>query len=170
MKKVLSQFVLAAFVVAVPCAAQSQMMSASVPGAGPHGYDWAVGTWSCTNTMPSAMGGPSHQSMTVTRTNGGAIMYHSVGANFDSVFYNVYVAKTKTWWSPLIVSDGTYGTESSSTIGKKMVWIGTASNTSGTSMQIRDTVTYSMTKTTDLGEYKSGGPWREQYNVTCVRT
>ncbi len=146
------------------------MMSASVPGTGPHGFDWAVGTWSCTNTMPSAMGGPSRQSMTVTRTNGGATMYHSVGTNFDSTWYNVYVAKTKTWWSPLIVSDGTYGTESSSTIGKKMVWVGTASNASGTSMQIRDTVTYSMTKTTDLGEYKSGGPWKEQYNVTCVRT
>jgi hypothetical protein len=51
-----------------------------------------------------------------------------------------------------------------------MVWVGTASNASGTSMQIRDTVTYSITKTTDLGEYKSGGPWKEQYNVTCVRT
>jgi hypothetical protein len=37
-------------------------------------------------------------------------------------------------------------------------------------MQIRDTVTYSQTKTTDLGEYKSGGPWKEQYNVICVRT
>src|ERR1700677_3185876 len=116
MKKVLSQFLLAAFVVAVPCTAQSQMMSSSMPGAGPHVFDWAVGTWSCTNMMPSAMGGPSHQSMTVTRTNAGAIMYHSVGANFDSVFYNVYVAKTKTWWSPVIVSDGTYGTESSSTM------------------------------------------------------
>lgn len=170
MKKVLWQFVLAAFVVVVPCAAQSQMMSASMPGAGPHGFDWAVGTWSCTNTMPSAIGGPSNQSMTVTRTNGGAIMYHATGTNFDNTWYNVYVPKTKTWWSPFIVSDGTSGTESSSTSGKKMVWVGTASSPSSASMQVRDTVTYSTTKTTDLGEYKTSGAWKEQYNVTCVRT
>jgi hypothetical protein len=170
MKKVFAQLLLAASVVAVPCAAQSQMMSSSTPGAGPHGFDWAVGTWSCTNAMPSAMGGPSHQSLAVTRTNGGAIMYHVSAANFDNTWYNVYVAKTKTWWSPFIISDGSYGTESSSSGGKKMVWVGTSTNASGTSMPIRDTVTYSMTKTTDLGEYKSGGSWKEQYNVTCMKS
>lgn len=170
MKKLLSQLFLAALVVAVPCAARSQMMSSAMPGVGPHGFDWAVGTWSCTNMMPSAMGGPSHQSMIVTRTNSGAIMYHSVGTNFDNTWYNVYAAKTRTWWSPFIVSDASYGSESSSMSGKKMVWLGSATNASGTNMQIRDTVTYSATKTTDLGEYKTSGAWKEQYNVTCVRT
>lgn len=170
MKKVLSQLLLAAFVVAAPCAAQSQMMSASMPGMGPHGFDWAVGTWSCTNSMPSPMGGPSHQTLTVTRTNGGAIMYHATGTNFDNTWYNLYVAKTKTWWSPFIVSDGTYGSESSAMSGKKMIWVGTASDTSGRSMQVRDTVTYSATKTTDLGEYKTTGAWKEQYDVTCMKS
>jgi hypothetical protein len=97
-------------------------------------------------------------------------MYHSVGTNFDNTWYNVYAAKTRTWWSPFIVSDASYGSESSSMSGKKMVWLGSATNASGTNMQIRDTVTYSATKTTDLGEYKTSGPWKEQYNVTCVRT
>jgi hypothetical protein len=170
MKKVLSQLLLAVFLVAVPCAAQSQMMSSSMPGAGPHGFDWEVGTWSCTNAMPSAMGGPSHQSLTVTRTPSGVIMFHATGANFDNTWYNLYAAKTKTWSSPFIVSDGSYGTESSSTTGKKMVWMGTATDASGTSMPIRDTVSYSMTKTVDLGEYKSSGAWKEQYNVTCMKT
>jgi hypothetical protein len=32
-------------------------MSSSVVGAGPSGYDWLVGTWSCTNSMqPSKLG------------------------------------------------------------------------------------------------------------------
>jgi hypothetical protein len=170
MKKTLSQFLLVALLVAVPCAAQAQMMAASLPGAGPHGFDWEVGSWSCINGMPSPMGGPSHQTLTVTKTGTGAIMYHSTAANFDNTWYNIYVAKTKTWWSPFIVADGSYGTESSSTSGRSMVWVGTAYTPAGTSMAIRDTVTYSPSKTTDLGEYKSGGAWKEQYNITCTKS
>ena len=97
---------------AAPCVARAAMtpMASSTYGAGPHGYDWAIGTWSCRNAMPSPMGGPAKQMLTVTRANG-VLMYHDIGTNFDQTWYNVYVPGTKSWTSPFVVSDGTYGTE-----------------------------------------------------------
>ncbi len=49
--------------------------------------------------------GPATQTLTVTKTNGGAIMYHAVGQNFDNTWYNVYLPATKSWvprgtWKP----------------------------------------------------------------------
>ena len=171
MKRVFSVATLV-FTALAPCAAAaaSAPMSASAYGAGPHGYDWAIGTWSCTNSMPSPMGGPNTQTLTVTRTNGGAIFYHAVGQNFDNSWYNVYQPKTKSWVSPFILADGSYGTESTSQTGKKIVWIGMAVDASGKSMHIRDTNTISATKYADLGEYQSGGAWKEQYNVSCTKS
>ncbi len=170
MKRLLWLIMPAALVV-LPCAAQSQMMSASMYGAGPHGYDWAIGTWSCTNSMPSPMGGPNSTTLKVTRTNGGAIFYHSAGENFDNSWYNVYVPKTKTWVSPFIVADGSYGTESTAQTGKKIVWTGSAFFAeSGKTEQIRDTNVISAVKYTDLGEVQSAGTWKTQYNVACTKT
>jgi hypothetical protein len=155
----------------VPCTAQAQTMAASVYGAGPHGYDWAIGTWSCTNSVPSPMGGPSSTTLTVARTNGGAIYYRATGTNFDNSWYNVYVPKTKSWVSPFILADGSYGTESTTMTGKKIVWTGTAfDSSSGKSVPIRDTNTISATKYSDLGEMQSGGTWKTQYNVSCTKS
>jgi hypothetical protein len=161
-----------ALLIAVPAVVRAQMTSTSIVyGAGPHGYDWAIGTWSCTNGMPSPMGGPTNTTLTVTRTNGGAIMYRSVGTNFDNSWYNVYVAKSKSWVSPFIVADGSYGTEATSQTGKKIVWTGTAvDGSSGKTMKIRDTNVIFEKRYTDLGEYWSAGAWKAQYNVTCVRS
>jgi hypothetical protein len=170
MQKFLSSIALAALAVA-PYAAQGQMMSTSMYGAGPHGYDWEVGTWSCTNTMPSPMGGPTNTTLRVTRTSAGAIFYRSTGANFDNSWYNVYVPSKKMWVSPFIVSDGSYGTESTAQTGKKIVWTGSAYFAgSGKTMQIRDTNVIAPTKYSDLGEVRSGGTWKTQYNVSCTRT
>ncbi len=155
----------------VPCAAQSQMMAKSMYGAGPHGYDWAVGTWSCTNAMPSPMGGPTKTTLTVMRTSAGAIFYRSTGTNFDNSWYNVYVPSKKMWVSPFILADGSYGTESTNQTGAKIVWTGSAyDGDSGKSMQIRDTNTIGPTKYSDLGEFRSGSTWKMQYNVTCTKT
>lgn len=156
--------------VLLPCAVRSQMMSASMYGAGPHGYDWAIGTWSCTNSMPSPMGGPSNTTLKVTRTNGGAMFYRSTGQNFDNSWYNVYMPMTKTWVSPFIIADGSYGTESTTQTGKKIVWTGLASDAgSSKTEQIRDTLMISGAKYTDLGEVQSVGTWKTQYNVTCTK-
>jgi hypothetical protein len=170
MKKHLWVFALALIV--APCAAKASptAMSSAMYGAGPHGYDWEIGTWSCTNSTPSAMGGPSTQTLTVTRTSGGAILYHSTGTNFDNAWYNVYQPKTRSWVSPFILNDGSYGTESTSQTGTKIVWTGTAVDASGKSMRIRDTNMLSATKYTDLGEFQSAGAWKEQYNVTCTKS
>lgn len=168
----MKRFLLSAIALAlslVPAAVHSQAMSSSAIGAGPTGYDWAVGTWSCTNTMPSAMGGPSTQTLTVTKTNSGAVMYHATGANFDNTWYNVYMPATKSWTSPFILADGTYGTESTSQTGAKIVWTGTATDATGKSMPVRDTNVISSSKYTDLGEYQSGGSWKPQYRVSCTK-
>ncbi len=156
---------------AAPCVARAAMtpMASSTYGAGPHGYDWAIGTWSCRNAMPSPMGGPAKQMLTVTRANG-VLMYHDIGTNFDQTWYNVYVPGTKSWTSPFVVSDGTYGTESTSQTGKKIVWTGTAYLPSGKSMRVRDTDAIGNGKYADLGEYLSGGSWKTQYSVTCTKT
>jgi hypothetical protein len=153
--------------------AKSTAWSPSMAGVGAHGYDWQIGNWSCTNSMPSAMGGPSIQTLTVTRANSGAVMFHTTGENFDSVGYNQYVAKTKTWLGPYAAADGSYGTESTTQTGKTTVWAGPAFIAAmGKTTQGRDTyVILSATKYTDLGEYKSDdGTWKTQYITTCTKT
>lgn len=147
-----------------PCAT-----AAATPGDGPHGYDWALGTWSCHNALPSPMGGPAKQTLTVTRTAAGPLVYHAVGIGFDNIWYNVYVPKTKSWTSPVIISDGTYGSESSAQTGRKIVWTGVAYSASGKATRIRDTYAIGNEKYADLGEYLSGGTWKTQYSVTCTK-
>jgi len=170
MKRLLFSVVLIAFAV-VPCAVLSQTMSMSSYGVGPNGFDWAVGSWSCTNSMPSPMGGPSTQTLTITKTSAGALMYHATGNNFDNVWYNVYRPQTKSWVSPFILADGSYGTESTNQTGAKIVWTGTATDATGKNMQVRDTNTFEgSTKYTDLGEFQSGGAWKQQYNVSCTKS
>ena len=76
----------------------------------------------------------------MTRTSGGALFYRSSGENFDNSWYAVYVPNTKTWFAPFIVSDGSYGTESTTQTGKKIVWTGTGYFAdSGKTLPIRDT-------------------------------
>ena len=169
MKRLLLPIMLTIFALA-PCAVHSQTMSASSYGVGPNGFDWAVGTWSCANSMPSPMGGPTSQTLTITKTNGGAIMYHFTGGNFDYVSYNVYMPKTKSWISPFILADGTYGTESTNQTGAKIVWTGTATDATGTTVQVRDTNVFQASKYTDLGEVQSGGAWKAQYKLTCTKS
>jgi len=170
MKTFLIAIMLTTFVF-TPCTVHAQTMSASTNGVGPNGFDWTVGTWSCTNSMPpSPAGGPRNQTLTVTKTNSGALMYHATGANFDNVWYNVYVPKSKTWVSPFIFADGSHGTESTSQTGATIVWTGTATDAAGNATQIRDTNTYQATKYTDLGEYQSGGAWKTGYKLTCTKS
>jgi hypothetical protein len=153
-----------------PLVAQAQMTSAATTGVGPHGYDWQIGTWSCTNPMPSAMGGPAHQSMTVTKTSTGALLFHTTGTNFDFSAYDMYVPSKQMWVSPYSGADGTYGSESTSQTGKKTVWVGSSYFPEmGKTMPTRDTYVNSSNKYTDLGEYSSGGVWKTQYNVTCTK-
>ncbi|MBV8373358.1 MAG: hypothetical protein JOY69_08875 [Candidatus Eremiobacteraeota bacterium] len=156
--------------VAFGAAGMQPVAAAGTFGAGPHGYDWEIGTWSCTNSMPSPMGGPSKQTLTVSRTNGGAIMYRATGSNFDNVWYNVYLPNTQSWVSPFVVANGTHGSESTSQTGAKVVWVGVAYDATGKMMHVRDTNSLGLTKYTDLGEYQSGGAWKEQYLVSCVKT
>ena len=154
--------------------AQPNTWSPSMAGVGAHGYDWQIGNWSCTNSMPpSPMGGPSSQTFTATRTSSGAIMFHTVAKNFDEVAYNLYVAKTKTWLGPFAIADGSYGSESTTQTGKATVWTGQGFFTAtGKTMQVRDTyVIPSAAKLTDLGESQSAsGTWKAQYNLTCTKT
>ena len=154
----------------IPSIARSQTIPSTV-GAGAHGFDWQVGTWSCTNSMPATpFGGPSTQTENVSRTSGGAILYHITGNNFDGSAYNVYVPTKKMWVSPVSLADGTYGTESTTQSGKKIVWTGTIVDAAGKTTQIRDTNVYGDTKYTDLGESLSAGTWKAQYKLTCARS
>lgn len=74
------------------------------------------------------------------------------------------------WVSPLTGADGTYGSESATQSGKKIVWTGTAVDAGGKATQIRDTIAYGSTTYTDLGESFLRGAWRTQYKLTCMRS
>lgn len=155
----------------VPLTAQAQMTPGTALGAGAHGYDWEIGTWSCTNPTPSAMAGPAHQTTTVTKTSTGALLFHTTGANFDFSAYYIYLPNKQMWMSPYSGADGSFGSESTSQAGKKTVWVGsTYFPETQKTMPTRDTYVNSVNKYTDLGEYSSGGAWRMQYNVTCTKT
>jgi hypothetical protein len=155
-----------------PAVAYPQTTSAPSYGVGPNGYDWLVGTWSCTNSMPPTPdGGPVHTTLTVSKTNGGDIFLRTTGTNFDVASYNIYMPSKKMWLSPFILTDGSYGSESTSQTGTKVVWVGTAHDgPSGKLMSTRDTYANSANKYTDLGENRIGGVWKAIYNITCTKS
>jgi hypothetical protein len=163
----------AALFALTPCAAQSAspMSSATTTmGVGSHGYDFLIGTWMCKNSMPSPMGGPSETTLTVARSVNGALSFHVTAANFAAMGYIVYDAKTKTWWNPSVVASGGYGTESSQQTGKKTVWSGPFTDSSGKTTQVRDTYTLvNSTTYTDLFQISAGGSWKTEGNTTCTK-
>ena len=146
--------------------------SMSAVGAGPHGYDYMVGTWSCTNSMrPSELGALASTTFTATKLKDGGIMIRTASPNGDVTAYDAYLAKTKSWYSPFADSGGKYGTETTQETGKTIRWIGAFYDTDGTMTPIRDTFTmFSMTKQVDLGEAKVGGVWKVTAKTTCTKS
>jgi hypothetical protein len=141
-------------------------------GAGPHGNDWTIGTWSCTNSMPAtAIGGPSNQTVTVSRIGDGALLNHWTGNNYDFYSHSVYVPAKKMWVSTFIAPDGSYGGESTTQTGKTIVATGTAVDATGKTMQMRDTQVYmGPTKYTDVGELLLAGTWKTEYKISCTKS
>ncbi|HTU81531.1 MAG TPA: hypothetical protein VMF61_05350 [Candidatus Acidoferrales bacterium] len=165
--------ILAVAVVALaPCAARSQTSAmASNIGVGPHGYDFAIGTWSCTNAAPSGMSGPATSTLTLARNAQGSLTFHSTGAGFDTSGYVAYNSKSKMWWNPAAFGDGSYSVESTRQKGSRTVWTGTFFDASTrTTTTIRDTYSFSPTKYTDLGQMQSGGGWKTVSNLTCTKS
>jgi hypothetical protein len=146
-------------------------MPVSAVGIGPHGYDYLVGSWSCSNPMhPSELGALATSTQTAVKVKDGNIMIRTASPNGDVTSYNTYLAKTKTWYGPFADSGGKYGTESTQGTGKTIVWVGTFYDTDGTATPIRDTYTMlSMTKQIDLSEAKVGGAWKVTAKTTCTK-
>jgi hypothetical protein len=162
-----------ALVAIAPCAAATQWSPAMV-GVGGHGFDWSIGTWTCTNSIPSPIGGPATTYWIISQTGvANVLSFHTKGANFDSTGYLSYDTKTKTWWNPVAYTNGDYSAESSQGSGQKMVFVGpyfTAANKFASS-QIRDSVTFvSATKITDVGATQTGGAWKTSWNLSCTRS
>ena len=146
-------------------------MSVSAVGAGPHGYDYMVGKWSCTNPMAaSELGALASTTITAAKVKDGNIIIRTASPNGDVTAYNAYVPKTKTWTAPFADSGGKYGSESTQQTGKTIQWVGTFYDTDGTATPIRDTFTMlSMTKQVDVGEAKMGGAWKVTAKTTCTK-
>jgi hypothetical protein len=155
-----------------PGVASSHPMSLSMVGVGPHGYDFMIGSWSCTNSVPSRLGGPSTSGFTIGRSVNGALFVRSTAASYDTASYVVYSSKTKTWWSPTSYADGSYNIESTQQTGAKTVWTGTLYDAaSGQTNPIRDTFAFpNATTQTDLTQVKIGGTWRTEANTTCTKS
>jgi hypothetical protein len=171
------RFASAAFVVLTtalfPAFAPAQSnMSVSTVGAGPSGYDYAVGTWACSNTMAtSKLGALPSSTFSATKMKDGNIAIRTASPNGDVSAYNSYVPKTKTWYSPFADSGGNYGYESTQQSGKTIVWTGMFYQTDGSATPIRDTYTMlSMTKQYDLSEAKVGGAWKAVAKTTCTKS
>jgi hypothetical protein len=171
MKRFFCLVTLAALAVLANTGLAQSKMSASMVGVGPNGYDWLIGTWTCTTNMPSAMGGPSVTTLTASRSAGGAIFLRSIGKGFDESGYLAYAPKTKTWWNPDAFADGSFESESTTQTGKKTVWTGSFFDaSSGKLTHTRDTYVVVRMKTfTDLGEHRSAGGWTATYNITCKK-
>lgn len=147
-------------------------MSISAVGVGPHGYDYVLGTWSCSNPMhPSELGSLPSTTQTATKVRDGNIMFRTASPNGDVTSYNTYLAKTRTWYGPFADSGGKYGTETTRDTGKTIRWVGTFYDTDGTATPIRDTFTMlSMTKQVDVSEAKTGGVWKVTAKTTCTKS
>lgn len=154
-------------------AAASPLFAASVTpaaiGVGPNGYDFLIGTWSCRNSAPSTMEGPSQTTVTIARSAGGTLSVHVAAENFDAMGYIVYAIESKTWWNPSMLADGGYGTESSRQTGRRTVWTGSFTDPpAGKPVQVRDTYTFlNATTYTDLYQAYVNGTWKTEGNSTC---
>lgn len=146
--------------------------SMSAVGAGPSGYDWLVGTWSCKNTMaPSKLGALQSSAYTAAKLKDGSVVIHSMSPNGDVESYEAYLPSSKTWYSPFADSGGNYGYESTQQSGKTILWTGTFYSAGGGTTPIRDTYTMlSMTKQYDLSEAKVGGTWKVTAKTTCTKS
>ena len=140
---------------------------------GPHAYDWMIGTWTCKNSIPTALAGPAVQTLTATRSGTtGAIIWRYTGKAYDQYGFLSYVPKTGTWWFSWAYPGGSIGNESTKQTGKKTEWTGLIVDSStGKSIHIHDTYTlYSSTKFNDSGEDDSTGSMKPGYNGTCVKS
>src|SRR5579871_6652622 len=139
----LALVVTALCVIAPAAAVAASPMAAADIGAGPHGYDFLIGTWTCKNSIPSPMGGPAQTTLVIANSVNGALSVHVTGSGFEALGFVVYAPKTKTWWNPSTSAGGGYGTESTRQTGKKTTWSGPFTDpSSGKTMQVRDTYTF----------------------------
>jgi hypothetical protein len=164
-----------ALVVPLCAASLARAESAETPatiGVGAHGYDWLIGAWTCTNSMPSAMSGPATTTLKASRPSQGAIQFHATGTDYDASGYIAYDEKTKTWYNPVSLGSGAAGLETSKQTGAKTVWTGMFMDpSSGKHMSVRDTYTLSaMNKFIDLTEMNDGGTWKTISKTTCSKT
>ncbi len=150
----------------------SSSMAMSAVGAGPSGYDWYVGTWSCKNTMaPSKLGALQSSTFTASKLKDGNIAIHAMSPNGDVGAYNSYDPKSKTWYSPFADAGGNYGSESTQQSGQTILWTGTFYSAGGEATPIRDTYTmHSMTEQYDLSEAQIGGVWKATAKTTCTKS
>lgn len=150
---------------------QLSMMSTASVGAGAHGYDWIIGSWTCHNAMPSEMGGPTTQTFAARRIATGAIMFRALGTGFDETGYVAYAANTRTWWAAYAYANGSYGGESTKDTGAKATWTGSMFDAaSRRTITIRDLYTIeTMNKYRDVTQIKAGLGWRTVFDGICTK-
>jgi hypothetical protein len=172
MKRLLWLAVFAALAT-TPCMAPAQS-SGPASGVGPHGWDYYIGTWTCTNTLPpSAQSGPATVTVKIAASpNAGTpLFFRATAAGFDESGFVSYSSKTKSWSNPASYADGSYSFESTTQTGKKTTWTGTYYNAaSGTATHLRDTYTLNPGSYTDLTQMNTGGGWKTTANSTCTKS
>lgn len=161
-------WILGVCAVLVPVAAWGMQPSAA--GVGANGYDWLIGSWTCTNAAGVGIGGPVTQTITFKR-NASGLTVRVTGKGFERSGYLAYVPSTRTWWKPISYPNGNHYVESTTQTGSKTVWTGPYTDvTSGATFLVRDTYTIvSPTQYADVGQYRSGSVWKTGYRGVCKK-
>ena len=146
--------------------------AAAPAAAGEHDYDWLVGTWTCINSMPSPIGGPAKQAMTVAPSYAQGFFVRITGHDFERSGYIGYAAKTHRWWNPFSYPNGNHAVESTTQRGAKTTWEGPYVDVgTGTTFEVRDIYTVSSpTRFTEVGQYRSGDAWHTGFSGTCTKS
>jgi hypothetical protein len=142
-------------------------------GEGIHGYDFLIGSWTCTNSNPGPMTGPASASIVGTAAGAhNAIALRFTGTGLDSSSYISYDPKSNVWSSPAASADGTWAVETTKESGAKVTWSGSGPDpTSGKTVQFRDTFTRPAADTyVDLSELNTGGGWKSIATFTCTKS
>jgi len=164
---------------AVPAAAQPTPMPLDMIGVGPHGYDFMIGRWDCTEAAAMLGKRPVAWAMKVQMVGDGSLLQVMSSNGFGIWVQPLrYISETKTW----SISEANEGgniiySQTTQDTGQKTLWIGWELSGSQDipphKIYARDTWTFpSLDEFLDATERQTGarGTWEAWQNSTCKRS
>jgi len=156
-------------------------MPLTMIGVGPHGYDFMVGHWECSETGRWSGKQPQAWELKVQRVGDGSLLQLASFKGFAGIQVQPlkYISETKTW---SISEANNLGdvvfSETSQDMGQKTTWVGwellsDSRDTLSHKIHDQDTLTYlSLDEFNDVTEQQTGarGTWETSEDSTCQRS